>query len=89
LVAAFSNSWSNKTPISCVGSSTVKPFIEDLSKIYMQANPNVDITVEAGGSGFGIQQIAQGFANIGNASKDPYSTVKGKDAKGTGGFRKN
>ncbi|MDR0674918.1 MAG: substrate-binding domain-containing protein [Mycoplasmataceae bacterium] len=87
LVTAFSNSWSNKIPISCVGSSGVKPFVESLSKEYMKANKKVDITVEAGGSGFGIQQISQGFANIGNASKDPYSAVYGKDDKGTDGFR--
>jgi ABC-type phosphate transport system substrate-binding protein len=50
----------------------------------MKSNKNVDITVEAGGSGFGIQQIAEGYANIGNASTDPYSAVQpaGKD-----GFR--
>jgi phosphate transport system substrate-binding protein len=86
LVAAFSNSWSNKIPISCVGSSGVKPFIETLSKDYMATNKKVDITVEAGGSGFGIQQVAQGFANIGNASKDPYKAVHG-NAEGTDGFR--
>jgi phosphate transport system substrate-binding protein len=61
--------------------------MEELSKDYMQSNKKVDITVEAGGSGFGIQQIAEGFANIGNASKDPYGAIYGKDEKGTDGFR--
>jgi phosphate transport system substrate-binding protein len=70
-------------PISCIGSSGVKPFIENLSQDYMKSNKNVDITIDAGGSGFGIEQIANGFANIGNASKDPYNVVQ----KESNGFR--
>jgi ABC-type phosphate transport system substrate-binding protein len=53
----------------------------------MKTDKKIDITVEAGGSGFGIQQIAHGFANIGNASKDPYGAVKGKSTDGSDGFR--
>jgi ABC-type phosphate transport system substrate-binding protein len=49
-----------------------------------EAGKNVDITVDAGGSGFGIQQVADGFANIGDASKDPYSAVQ---KLGSEGFR--
>jgi ABC-type phosphate transport system substrate-binding protein len=43
---------------------------------------NDDITVEAGGSGFGIEQIADGLTNIGNASKDPYETVMTPEKQG-------
>jgi ABC-type phosphate transport system substrate-binding protein len=50
----------------------------------MDENKNVDITVEAGGSGFGIEQVAKGYANIGDASKDPYSAVQ---PSGENGFR--
>jgi ABC-type phosphate transport system substrate-binding protein len=60
--------------------------MESLAQDYMKTNKKVDITVEAGGSGFGIQQIAEGFANIGNASKDSYSAVRGED-DGKNGFR--
>lgn len=74
-VVSFSTTWSNKTTITSVGSSGVKPFIEELSKDYLKAHKKIDITVDAGGSGFGISQVADGYTNIGNASKDPYSSV--------------
>lgn len=74
-VIGFSTNWSNKTTITSVGSSGVKPFIEELSKDYLKNHKSIDITVDAGGSGFGIDQVADGFTNIGNASKDPYSSV--------------
>jgi ABC-type phosphate transport system substrate-binding protein len=50
------------------------PFVQSLAKTY--DTKSTDITVEAGGSGFGIQQVAKGFADIGDASKNPYSAVK-------------
>ncbi len=74
-VIAFSTNWSNKTTISSVGSSGVKPFVEELSKKYLEEHKDLDITVDAGGSGFGIEQVAKGYTDIGNASKDPYNTI--------------
>jgi ABC-type phosphate transport system substrate-binding protein len=50
------------------------PFVQSLASLYN--NNDVDITTEAGGSGFGIEQVAKGYANIGDASKDPYSAVQ-------------
>jgi phosphate transport system substrate-binding protein len=47
-----------------------------LSQDFESKNKGVDITVEAGGSGFGISQVADGYADIGNASKNPFSVVK-------------
>jgi ABC-type phosphate transport system substrate-binding protein len=82
LVVGFSNSWFNKTPISCVGSSGVKPFVETLAGKYQKNHKKLDITVEAGGSGFGIEQIAKNYANIGDASKDPYTAVQPAGDKG-------
>jgi phosphate transport system substrate-binding protein len=64
------------TPISCVGSSGVKPFAEALANKFQIDHKNIDVTVEAGGSGFGISQVAHGFTDIGNASKNPFSTVR-------------
>ena len=61
--------------ISCVGSSGVKPFIEDYAKSYFK-DKNVDINVDAGGSGFGISQVANNFTNIGTASKNPFTSIK-------------
>ena len=64
--------------LSAVGSSGVKPFVETLSEDYhkTEEGKDYDITVDAGGSGFGIGQVAKGFANIGDASKNPFEGVK-------------
>ena len=74
-VCAFAVPWSHSIIISCVGSSGVKPFVEEYAKTYSKTN-NVDINVDAGGSGFGISQIANNFTNIGCASKNPFEAVK-------------
>lgn len=75
-VLAFSFNQKNSTTISCVGSSGVKPFIETLSTDYLKQHKEIDITVEAGGSGEGINQVSKGFCHIGDSSKDPYSVIK-------------
>ena len=62
--------------ISTVGSTDLKPFIEPLAEEYSKQHNEYDITVEAGGSDFGIQETAYGYANIGNATKNPFSKVK-------------
>ena len=62
--------------ISTVGSTDLKPFIEPLAVEYTKKNSQYDITVEAGGSDFGIEETAYGYANIGNATKNPFSKVK-------------
>ena len=72
---------SGVTHISTVGSSGVKPFVETLSEDYTdymkkQNDEEYDITVDAGGSGFGIGQVAKGYTDIGNASKNPYEGVQ-------------
>lgn len=74
-VCAFAVPWNHSTIISCVGSSGVKPFVEEYTKTYSKNN-NVDINVDAGGSGFGISQVANNFTNIGCASKNPFEAVK-------------
>ena len=61
--------------ISCVGSSGVKPFVEEYAKEFLKTN-KVDVNVDAGGSGFGISQVANNFTNIGTTSKNPFNTVK-------------
>lgn len=75
LVIGFSTSWVHSISLSCVGSSGVKPFVEFFGNEYYNFDSAQDVTVEAGGSGFGISQVANGFANIGNASKNPYSSI--------------
>jgi ABC-type phosphate transport system substrate-binding protein len=54
----------------------VKPFVENFGNAYSKINKEIDVTVDAGGSGFGISQIANNYCNIGNASKNPFSGVE-------------
>lgn len=78
-VIGFSIPIHNKIPISCVGSSGVKPFVEITARDYAKVNKSVDVTVEAGGSGFGIQQIAASHTKIGDASENPYHAVSSNE----------
>lgn len=75
-LVCFSIPFNHQISVSCVGSSGVKPFVETLSRFFNEKNPAYDVTVDAGGSGFGISQVAKGFTKIGNASKDPFHDVK-------------
>lgn len=76
LVVGLSVNWTGMKYISAVGSSGVKPFIETFGKQYHSAFKNYDVTVESGGTNFAVEQIAKGYAQIGNASNNPYYTVK-------------
>lgn len=50
-----------------VGSSALQPLVDEASKKFMDANPNVSIQVQGGGSGTGLTQVSGGQADIGNS----------------------
>ncbi|MHC1598032.1 MAG: phosphate ABC transporter substrate-binding protein [Candidatus Methanofastidiosia archaeon] len=56
--------------LSLAGSTTVQPIASAASEEFMALHPNVIITIQGGGSGTGITQVAQGTVDIGNASRD-------------------
>ncbi len=56
--------------LKTAGSTSVAPVIEALVELYVAANPNVEITVEQGGSGVGITSTAEGTVDFGMASRN-------------------
>lgn len=55
--------------ISLAGSTSMEKLCEAMSESYMEANPGVTVTVEYTGSGAGLESLAAGSVDIGNASR--------------------
>ena len=53
--------------IPAAGSSALKPLVDDAATSFSEENPDVAITVDAGGSGEGLKQVAEGTVDIGNS----------------------
>jgi len=49
------------------GSSAMQPLVAAAAEEFMNQNPKVDIQVNAGGSGTGLSQVAEGSVAIGNS----------------------
>ena len=49
------------------GSSALLPLVQDAADKYKELNPNVSITLSAGGSGQGLKQVSDGTVDIGNS----------------------
>jgi phosphate transport system substrate-binding protein len=64
--------------ITIVGSTSVQPVAEKLAAQYHKEHPNVNITVQGGGSSVGLKSVQDGTANIGTYS----SKLKDSDKAG-------
>ena len=53
--------------ISISGSSALQPLVKAAADKFKTANPNVSITVNAGGSGTGLQNVSDKTVDIGNS----------------------
>ncbi|MEW6657436.1 MAG: phosphate ABC transporter substrate-binding protein [Thermodesulfobacteriota bacterium] len=61
----------------CVaGSTSVQPFAEKLSEVYMQQHPGMRIDVQGGGSSAGIFAAQQGAAELGASSRELVAAEK-------------
>ena len=56
--------------ISMVGSTSMEKFANALSETFMEKYPKVTVTAEFVGSGAGVEAVANGSADIGNASRN-------------------
>ncbi|MFA5005077.1 MAG: phosphate ABC transporter substrate-binding protein [Candidatus Omnitrophota bacterium] len=69
------------------GSTTLLPIAQRAAEIFMQKNPQADISVRGGGSGVGIASIIDGTCDIGNSSRPikdselEKAATNGKDIK--------
>ncbi|MDO4477624.1 MAG: phosphate ABC transporter substrate-binding protein [Lachnospiraceae bacterium] len=55
--------------LTLAGSTSMEKLCEAMSESFMEAYPNVTVTVEYTGSGAGLESLAQGSVDIGNASR--------------------
>jgi len=56
-----------RAAVTVAGSTAFQPFAEQLAEQFMQAHPEVRITVQGGGSAVGIQSALSGAAQLGMA----------------------
>ena len=55
--------------LTLAGSTSMEKLCEAMSESFMQANPGVTVTIEYTGSGAGLESLAAGSVDIGNASR--------------------
>lgn len=80
LSACGSKEENSKKPYSgtvlSIGSTALQPLVEKTVSGFNQKYPDVTVNVQGGGSGVGINQVAQGSAQIGNSDIPASSKIK-------------
>src|SRR4030042_414440 len=60
------------------GSTTVLPIAQEAADMFMDKNPNANVTVQGGGSSVGITNVLEGIVDIGDSSRELKDDEKGK-----------
>ena len=68
--------------VTVSGSSALLPLAKDAAAKFKTKNPDVSITLNAGGSGTGLKQVAEGSVNIGNSDVPADKKLPADKAKG-------
>ncbi len=63
------------------GSSALLPLAKDAAEAFKEKNPDVSITLNGGGSGTGLKQVAEGSVDIGNSDVEAQSKLDAEQAK--------
>ncbi|WP_458457210.1 phosphate ABC transporter substrate-binding protein [Pseudobutyrivibrio sp.] len=64
--------------VTLAGSTSMEKLCEAMSESFMEANPEVTVTVEYTGSGAGLESLGAGSVDIGNASRGLNDEEKAK-----------